>query len=833
MEAPLPSREAERLSALYWYEVLDTPPVKELDDLVHLAAFVCQAPIGVISLVDSDRQWFKSKVGLTVTQTDRVIAFCSHTILESDLLVVPDALNDPRFAHNPLVTSDPHVRFYCGSPLTTPDGYRIGTLSVIDHVPRELSHEQLETVRVLSRQVMQHLALDREHRELIQAVKAREQAVRALQLSEATFRALSETTTSGIYIYSGERFLYANPAAAAITGYSQDELRAMSLWNLVHPDFHDALKARARAVEQGETAPGLFEFQIVRKDGARRWLDFTAASIEFEGRPARIGTAYDISDRKEAEGLREVQRRVLEMVSRGKPLADTMDVLVRSIEALSDGGICSILLVDAATQALRHGALSTLPEAFCRAVDGAPIGPQNGSCGTAVYRKATVVVSDIATDPLWVPWKEAKELALRHGLKACTSVPIMSARGEVLGTYAMYYRAARGPTDFELELLGASSWLLSIAIERARTDEALRRSEERFRNIFEHASTAIAIADVAGRLVQCNPAFCALLGYTEDELRRREFLSLVHPDDRAANSALTGRLLAGEIHEFELGNRYVSKTGRAVFVKKLVTLLKDSAAPSGYVIAFVTDVTEQKQAAAVQQVAYRRLQAMSQELQRVESNERKRLSRELHDEVGQLLTGLKFDLEAVRREVVGKSSPALKRVHAKNLQALEATDQLFVRLRRIVRALRPSVLDELGLRDALYAMMSDTQARTGLICSIMMEGDAIEAKSDATIEASLYRMAQELVTNVVRHAQATRVTVTLALEGSDWLLSVQDDGIGFDPTADSISGVGLRGIRERAEIFGGRADFSSTPGAGSTVTVRIPVTTAGLLGDSV
>ena len=125
MEAPLPSREAERLSALYWYEVLDTPPVKELDDLVHLAAFVCQAPIGVISLVDSDRQWFKSKVGLTVTQTDRVIAFCSHTILESDLLVVPDALNDPRFAHNPLVTSDPHVRFYCGSPLTTPDGLRL------------------------------------------------------------------------------------------------------------------------------------------------------------------------------------------------------------------------------------------------------------------------------------------------------------------------------------------------------------------------------------------------------------------------------------------------------------------------------------------------------------------------------------------------------------------------------------------------------------------------------------------------------------------------------------------------------------------------------------
>ena len=120
--AVFPSQESERLTALYRYEVLDTAPDKSLDDLVHLAAFICQAPIALISLVDSSRQWFKSKVGLTVSETDRVIAFCAHTILSDNLLVVPDAMADERFIDNPLVTGEPHIRFYCGAPLVTPKG---------------------------------------------------------------------------------------------------------------------------------------------------------------------------------------------------------------------------------------------------------------------------------------------------------------------------------------------------------------------------------------------------------------------------------------------------------------------------------------------------------------------------------------------------------------------------------------------------------------------------------------------------------------------------------------------------------------------------------------
>src|SRR6185295_1894172 len=127
--------EAKRLKVLWQYDVLDTVPEEVFDDLTELAARICEAPI---SLVDEDRQWFKAKVGVTIKETSRDISFCGHAIEQDDLFIIPDATKDERFAHNPLVTSDPKIRFYAGAPLITPDGHALGTLCVIDKVPREL-----------------------------------------------------------------------------------------------------------------------------------------------------------------------------------------------------------------------------------------------------------------------------------------------------------------------------------------------------------------------------------------------------------------------------------------------------------------------------------------------------------------------------------------------------------------------------------------------------------------------------------------------------------------------------------------------------------------------
>lgn len=166
------SREANRLEALRQYGILDTPSESAYNDIATLAAFICDVPIALISFVDSERQWFKSKVGLNVAQTPRDVSFCAHAILNKGMMVVKDVLLDERFVNNPLVTCAPGIRFYAGVPLVTPSGYSIGTLCIIDRKPREdLSESQKKTLEALARQVVTQLELRRVSSQLANALE--------------------------------------------------------------------------------------------------------------------------------------------------------------------------------------------------------------------------------------------------------------------------------------------------------------------------------------------------------------------------------------------------------------------------------------------------------------------------------------------------------------------------------------------------------------------------------------------------------------------------------------------------------------------------------------
>jgi GAF domain-containing protein len=162
MGAPILSKDdAARVSALQKYAILDSEPEQAFDDLTLLASYVCKTPIALISLIDEDRQWFKSKVGISATETSRDIAFCSTAIQQPDVLVVPDTLQDERFRTNPLVVSEPNIRFYAGAPLINEDGYALGTLCVVDRTPRNLAPEQEAALKALSRLVLMQLEFRR------------------------------------------------------------------------------------------------------------------------------------------------------------------------------------------------------------------------------------------------------------------------------------------------------------------------------------------------------------------------------------------------------------------------------------------------------------------------------------------------------------------------------------------------------------------------------------------------------------------------------------------------------------------------------------------------
>ena len=179
MKIPIPTNEAKRLDALSRYRILDTGSEQMFDDVALIASAVCQTPIALMSLIDSERQWFKARVGLDVAETPREHAFCSYTIIGDEPLIVEDATTDPRFANNPLVTSAPHIRFYAGAPLIDREGNALGSLCVIDRKPRQLTDGQKIALAALARGIIRHIELRQASAELARVMEEL-QTVRSL-----------------------------------------------------------------------------------------------------------------------------------------------------------------------------------------------------------------------------------------------------------------------------------------------------------------------------------------------------------------------------------------------------------------------------------------------------------------------------------------------------------------------------------------------------------------------------------------------------------------------------------------------------------------------------
>jgi PAS domain S-box-containing protein len=322
MKAPLPENEAARLESLHRYAILDTLPEQEFDDLSRLAALICGTPISLVSLVDENRQWFKAKVGIEDTETPRDIAFCAHAIQDSGVMVVPDALADERFRSNPLVTGNPNVRFYAGAPLRTPEGYALGTLCVIDRVPRELSADQLEALKALSRLVVNELELRRSVGDLSKAVRER-------RIVEGELDQLFNLS-SDLFCIAGfdGYFKRLNPAWEQTLGISREELLSRPYVEFIHPDDREITRKEAQKIAGGEITFS-FENRFRRGDDTYIWLLWNATPNSDQG--LIFAAARDITLRKRAERRLAVGYTLTRVLAEAENLGAASPLILRAI----------------------------------------------------------------------------------------------------------------------------------------------------------------------------------------------------------------------------------------------------------------------------------------------------------------------------------------------------------------------------------------------------------------------------------------------------------------------------------------------------------------------
>jgi len=300
--APLPDNEEARIKALHQYEILDTSADEAYDDLTRLAAHICGTPIALISLVDTDRQWFKSKVGLQASETHRDWAFCSYAILQPDLLIVRDANQDTRFCKNPLVSSDPKIRFYAGVPLTTKENLALGTLCVIDYVPRDLSAVQIEDLGILARQAMTQLDLRRSLALLEEAIIQHQKSSAALRKSEERYRQLVEHSPETIAVYSNGNLDYINTTGTKLLGVtSPEELIGQPIGDFVELDNWQILETRVHLLHTKENQAILTEGKLVRLDGQVIDVEVTAIPVTYLDKQATQVVLRNITERKLAE----------------------------------------------------------------------------------------------------------------------------------------------------------------------------------------------------------------------------------------------------------------------------------------------------------------------------------------------------------------------------------------------------------------------------------------------------------------------------------------------------------------------------------------------------
>jgi PAS domain S-box-containing protein len=652
-------------------------------------------------------------------------------------------------------------------------------------------------------------------------VMERKRAEEELRESEAQFRAIFENAAIGVSLANlSGRLVKCNPALQHLLGYTEAELLGMTFAEITHPDDVQADLRLYRGLVAGEFKDYQIEKRYLRKNRQAVWVRLTVSLVRPPGGEPQfaIGMVEDITGRKRAEALTNTQMHVLEMIAASKPMTETLNALLRMIEAQSREMLCSVLLLDRDGLHVRHGAAPSLPLEYLKAIDGAAIGPCAGSCGTAAFRREAVFVADIASDPLWADYKH---LALPHGLLACWSTPIFDAQRNVLGTFAIYYRKRGLPDERHLQLIDVATHTAAVCIAKHRADEALRESEEQFRAVVEFSPECVAVA-VEERLVYLNPAGAKLIGAKDPaEVIGRSVYDFSSPEMREIVKERRRLVLASGVASPPIAGPMVRLDGSPVFVEGIAVPFVYRGKPA--LLNLIRDISNRKRAEAERTESVARERRAREEFTHKlivsQETERRRIAGELHDSLGQNL------LLAKNRAQLALSSGPVSPETREQLEGIrDLAAQAIADVRQIAHALHPYQLDHLGLTRAVQAMIENAAQSTNIVFEHKL--DPVDEVFSPELATNLYRVVQECLTNALKHAQARSVRIQLERDVRHVRLLVKDDGRGFTPEQQSDGsspGLGLKHMAERVRILNGTVQINSTPTTGTAIEVLIPI----------
>ncbi|HKP56163.1 MAG TPA: PAS domain S-box protein [Polyangiales bacterium] len=554
----------------------------------------------------------------------------------------------------------------------------------------------------------------------------------------------------------------------------------------------------------------------------RLFLQLTAAVENLLGEAD--GRAGERGEREFERG----QREVLERIAAGAPLRGLLEQIVCLVEAQSEGMLCSILLLD--ERKLRHGAHSSLPREFIQKIDGAAIGPQAGSCGTAAYIGQRVIVEDIETDPLWADYRQ---IASPHGLRACWSSPIFSPQRDVLGTFAMYYRVARRPHPQEVAWVDRATHLASIAMCRDRAEQVLRRSEARYRQIVDTAHEGVWLTDANAHTLFLNRRCAELLGQSPEELFGRSLFEFVDPSSRAVARELWQNTQSAN-QQVEV--QFRRKDGSQLWAMVAASALRDEQGNPAGMLAMLSDTTE-----------LRKAEFTLRQRQRMES-------------LGTLAGGIAHDFNNILTAIAHNLSLAVSDLPEKHVvqDALAEIDVAVKRATDLVRQILTFSRHQESKREQLRLEVVVDEAlqmlKATLPGSVQIETkyapDLPEILADPT---QLHQVVMNLGTNAA-HAMAAnggRLAVRAGLvtersrktagatelrAGSYVKLEVSDTGTGMDvSTLERIfdpffttrepgagTGLGLSVVHGIVKSHEGAIEVRSTPASGSCFTIYLP-----------